>query len=320
MPRKLNHEDVVRRIEQIHGDQFEFLSEYNGMWNILIIRHKKCNQIFKRTPAHLINRKRGCNKCGKFLRLTNDVIDKKLSPEIERVSESKGALINIKWRCKNQKCKFEWFATPNNVLNKNSGCPKCANSAPLTNKIVDDILKQQRRDHLIMRTGNVSGASNNCTWKCKIKTCLFEWKARTSSILHGKTGCPHCNLSHGALETERVLKIHFPQYKYSFEYWFDDLVNPKTLEHLYFDFVVYDDNSEIVCLIEYQGHYHYKPIKFAHGGVITLEEALIKLQGQQYRDQLKRDYCKENEILLIEIPYWEYEKGNLENYLLEKMR
>ena len=35
-------------------------------------------------------------------------------------------------------------------------------------------------------------------------------------------------------------------------------------------------------------------------------------------DEEKRKYCKENNIQLIEIPYWDFAKINL-NYLKEKM-
>ena len=39
---------------------------------------------------------------------------------------------------------------------------------------------------------------------------------------------------------------------------------------------------------------------------------------QQKYDEEKRKYCKENNIQLIEIPYWDFAKINL-NYLKEKM-
>lgn len=123
-------------------------------------------------------------------------------------------------------------------------------------------------------------------------------------------------LSKGELKIANLFEKN--EFKYEIEYCFEDLFNPLTNIPLYFDFAIYG-HGEIVCLIEYQGHYHYKPIFFDGAKTISLEQANLNLKSQQYRDQLKRDYCKENNIPLIEIPYWEFEAGNLENYLLKKI-
>ena len=78
------------------------------------------------------------------------------------------------------------------------------------------------------------------------------------------------------------------------EYSFPDLVSSSGTP-LRFDFAVFDDDGEIDFLIEYQGVQHYLP-KSKFGG----SEGLRK---QQYRDMLKREYCKKHDIKLIAIPY-----------------
>jgi hypothetical protein len=62
-------------------------------------------------------------------------------------------------------------------------------------------------------------------------------------------------------------------------------------------------NDELLCLIEYQGIQHFIAIDFFGG-----EEAL---QQTRKRDQIKRNYCKKNNIPLLEITY----KENLEEKL-----
>lgn len=74
-----------------------------------------------------------------------------------------------------------------------------------------------------------------------------------------------------------------------------------------FDFAIFDNEDKIQLLIEYNGEQHYTPIE-KWGG----EE---KLAIQQERDTRKIEYCKNNNIPLLVIPYWEYDRINLE-YIL----
>ena len=78
------------------------------------------------------------------------------------------------------------------------------------------------------------------------------------------------------------------------EYSFPDLVS-STGRELRFDFAVFDDDGNLMFLIEYQGIQHYQP-KSKFGGF----EGLRK---QSYNDMLKREYCKRHNIILVAIPY-----------------
>ena len=75
---------------------------------------------------------------------------------------------------------------------------------------------------------------------------------------------------------------------------------------LRFDFCIkLKDNS--IVLIEIQGEQHYKPVDYFGG-----EKKFLK---QQKYDNIKRNYCKNNNIRLIEIPYWDW--ANMEQYVEE---
>lgn len=63
-------------------------------------------------------------------------------------------------------------------------------------------------------------------------------------------------------------------------------------------------------MIEYQGEQHYKSEEYFGG-----EEKF--LQVKEY-DKRKKDYCKKNNIFLIEIPYWEKQKIS-KNYILDAL-
>ena len=69
-----------------------------------------------------------------------------------------------------------------------------------------------------------------------------------------------------------------------------------------FDFYLPQYN---IC-IEYDGEFHYKMI-------MGYDEFI----NQKIRDTIKTVYCKENNIKLIIIPYWEF--NNIENILIKEL-
>ena len=72
-----------------------------------------------------------------------------------------------------------------------------------------------------------------------------------------------------------------------------------TSGHAYIDFYLPEYNT----FVEYNGIQHYNP-KMAFGGS-------FKFERQQARDEYVRQYCKDNNIKLIEIRYDEDENGNM---------
>lgn len=56
-------------------------------------------------------------------------------------------------------------------------------------------------------------------------------------------------------------------------------------------------------IIEYDGEGHYEPIDFAGKGK---EWANKNFERIKKYDNLKNDYCKENNLSLLRIPYWEF--------------
>ena len=81
----------------------------------------------------------------------------------------------------------------------------------------------------------------------------------------------------------------------------------KDLRPLPFDFAIFIQDK-LTGLIEYQGKQHYCNIDFfgANG----------RFEKQQQRDNIKREYCKKQNIPLIEIPYT---IKNIDNFLIEEL-
>lgn len=109
--------------------------------------------------------------------------------------------------------------------------------------------------------------------------------------------CPYCSGTKGEQYISSYLDIH--NISYMPQYSFDDCVAKRKLS---FDFYLPDCN---VC-IEYQGQQHYHPIEIFGG-----QDAF---DSQMKNDEIKRDYCKANNISLIEISYEDY---NNIDYILD---
>ena len=107
----------------------------------------------------------------------------------------------------------------------------------------------------------------------------------------------------------RAIKEYLDKYHISYqrEYKFKDCIYKNQLP---FDFAIFYPTGELKCVIEYDGEQHFKFIKLWHGN-----EEGFKLQ--QLRDQIKTDFCKNNNIKLIRIPFTEY--NNIEQILKENL-
>ena len=76
---------------------------------------------------------------------------------------------------------------------------------------------------------------------------------------------------------------------------------------LYFDFAIYSNSNELLYIIEYDGIQHFKEISFFN----------IDLDTQKYRDEYKNQWCKDNDIPIIRIPYTKLKSIKITDLLLE---
>jgi len=88
------------------------------------------------------------------------------------------------------------------------------------------------------------------------------------------------------------------------EYQHDTSHEVKSTSWLKWDFMIDYKNTKI--FIEYNGRQHYEPVQF---GGISMERATEKFRKQQIHDQIKKDYCTENDYPLL----WISHKDNVED-------
>lgn len=130
--------------------------------------------------------------------------------------------------------------------------------------------------------------NKSVVWECQCSCGKIHQVSAKDLINHRICSCGHSNDSNGVREIKRILNtnnIPYETEKVFLTCRFENLSYPR------FDFYV---NNQY--LIEYDGEQHFKDLKyFTHD---TLEQ-------RQLRDKFKNQWCKENNILLIRIPYTE---------------
>jgi hypothetical protein len=113
-------------------------------------------------------------------------------------------------------------------------------------------------------------------------------------------GCKYCvdkkkyKFSKGEKRIENYLQHN--NYSYIKQYIFDDCKDKNALP---FDFYLTNQN----IIIEFDGQHHYKPVTF---NGISYEEATRNYETTVYHDKIKNNYCFENNIKIIRIPYGDY--------------
>lgn len=202
---------------------------------------------------------------------------------------------------RSKKCKS--CAAKENALKRQQNKPKT--TATLTKRkspqfpsanIIDETGNEYPYFTVLGRVeSNKRGAAQ---WLCKCH-CGNTFVALGASIRNHKTvSCGCISESAGEAKIKQILiqnNICFQQ-----EYTFDDLIDKQKLR---FDFAIFDADRNLIKLIEYQGQQHYENVPFFHN-------------SPKEHDAIKQEYCKKHGIELLAIPYWNYNKIDID-YLLK---
>jgi hypothetical protein len=196
------------------------------------------------------------------------------------------------WVCECQICKSIRSVRSDNLYQK---CRSCAASNKRKTGIKDNLTGRQFGNWTVLYKANKSNY-----WHCKCK-CGEEKDVFRGNLTSGKSlGCG-CTNSWG----ETQLKYLFNKYDifYSTQFSFSDLKTDKNYK-VRFDFVIYDNLNNIFCLVEYDGRQHFQ---FDNNWKMTKED----YERLVYIDNLKNEYCKNNNILLYRVN----KNTNLENFV-----
>lgn len=176
---------------------------------------------------------------------------------------------------------------------KSCGCIQKEFAATLGHSHADD-LSGKVFGYLKVLYDSGERQSGNIKWICKCLKCgKITHPITASSIKRGITKSCGC-LQESYYESVITDILEELNIVFKKQFIFSDLKGDS--DNLRFDFALFK-NEDLVCLIEYQGEQHYKPVEF-FGGEEQFKKTL------RY-DSLKEEYCKNNNIKLIKIPYWD---------------
>ena len=137
------------------------------------------------------------------------------------------------------------------------------------------------------------GSNNQIVWEIECRKCGKHYFEAPNTLIsekrnHGNNPCC-CWQKHSVGVWNIINILEKNNIQYILEKTFDSCISPKG-NKLPFDFYLPEYNQ----VIEYDGQQHYK---------IAFGQNQNKLELQKIYDKIKNDWCKNNNIKIIRIPY-----------------
>jgi predicted Zn-ribbon and HTH transcriptional regulator len=298
------HEKFIEEFNRESKGEYVVLSQYFNTKTKLLVCHLVCKHIYHVAPAKFLNSGRRCPKCKGGTKVDDYNYRKHIAEITAGEYEAIGEYVNNSTPIltAHKKCGYTWLVRPANIKS-GKRCPKCAyEDLSKLKKWTTSRMKKEMERIVGDEYELVSEYEDSQTPVIiKHNICEKEFTVKPAKFMSGNR-CSFCFSSSGEQSIRMLLDKH--SLKYEAQYRIDECRN---LLPLPFDFAVFSDSGEIDFLIEYQGRQHYEPVE-VFGGQEQFER-------QQLHDKIKRDYCVENKIRLIVIPYYE----KLDESLIDKL-
>ena len=282
-----NKKSYSEYIEELHSKfpEIDCIGDYKNYTSAVLHKCTICNHKWSTAPINIIKGV-GCPKCNHHLQRNTEQYIKELqqiNPQIELVGEFINMNTYASHRCKIHD--YIWDVVPSSIM-RGTGCPICGKEKQVkartkTPEIFRKELHAISPDIVCLQ--EYTKALEKINVKCL--KCGHKWDTLPINLLRGSK-CPNCNKSNG----ENIIYdwlmdngIEFiPQKR------FENCRDKRTLP---FDFYLPKYNT---C-IEYDGEQHDRPIDWFGG--------IRKFEYLKKHDNIKNQYCKDNNINLLRISY-----------------
>lgn len=299
---KKTHSQYIDDLKKVNPN-INVLGTYKNARTHMVHKCSKCGHEWSVTPNNLL-KGNNCPKCSKRHRRTHEEYVEELS-KINPFNEVIAKFINIDTPILHH-CLIHnkyWKQSPYNAL-MGYGCSECGsekikNKLKKTHEEYVNQVKEKNPD--IQVVGTYVNSNTAIIHKCLLDG--HEWSVLPSTILNGG-GCPQCNESKGERQIRQWLEIY--NIKYIYQHKYDDC---KDILSLPFDFYLPDYNA----LIEYDGEHHFRPVNWS--GSMTDKEISQEFETVKLHDSIKNNYCENNGIFLLRIPYFKNIEEELDIFL-----
>ena len=294
--------DFIEKANKVHKNKYDYNKTLFNRLRDKVIITCPIHGDFKQIASDHLNGS-GCQKCSGNYKLNNEeFIEKSKKVHGDKYDYSKvnyqGNDIPVTIICP---LHGEFLQIPREHFN-GANCPKCMGRNRSTEEFIELSNKIHHSKYDYSKT-NYKNATSKVIIICPKHG---EFIQKPMSHLQGQ-GCPFCNESKGEALVDSILKssnINFIR-----QYKFTDCTNKKEgrfCRKLPFDFYI----PELNTCIEYDGIQHFQSV-LNFGGDEMFEQVKIK-------DEIKNQYCEENGIKLIRIPYT-MKMEDIEPYILKEL-
>lgn len=305
MPKKWKYEDIVKYVKNKGGTVLTTKEEYKNTRTNMDFTCNICGEKITRTFKSYRDQKAfSCREC------TNKKLreDRRLSQDevFARCNKFGAKLITPYKLYKNNETNMELECSCGNHFTRRLAdlqsetdyrCTFCSNHHKYTLEEVKSFIENKGCKLL-------SEVYNN-------NSELLEIQCKCGNVFYRRFGNfkdseqYYCNDCISISKGEEKIKSILDELNINYErgYRFEDCKNIKSLP---FDFYIYSLN----ITIEYDGKQHYK--------VGCFNMTLLDLMNLKRRDNIKTQYCKDNNIKLIRIPYWDY--NNIKDIICQELK
>lgn len=297
--RRMTQDEFILKAKSTHGDLYDYTNTvFEGSARKVTITCKVHGDFEQNAGQHILGK--GCSLCGNN-QYTQEQIISILEEKHPTLDFSKVLYKNTKEKvpvsCKI--CEHNFTPSIGNLKDLNSGCPKCANNITKTTEEFIKESKESFLDRFDYTKTNYTKAHDTVIIHCNKHDIDFEIPA--FHHLNGR-GCHLCNTENNSFYAVKNIEEQLNSLGIEFikEKRFSDCRNVLPLP---FDFYIESMN---LC-IEYDGIQHFKALSH-WGGEETLEMRKIN-------DEIKNQYCKDNNINLLRLRYNEPYIKTLLKYL-----
>lgn len=190
-------EQWEQRIKEAGDGRYKFVrwaidGEFGALKKCVVRCVKDCFEWSVHVNS-LVNNGCGCPQCSGVRRWTAEERVEQINKleNIEFVSwcdgyNNKNSKVNLRCTIDN----FKWSASVDNLVNHESGCPRCLENRRWTAEDRIGQIKSIENINFISWVDGYKNAFSKANVKCSVDN--FEWRPSVNDLVNGRCGCPKC--------------------------------------------------------------------------------------------------------------------------------